>query len=108
MEGSGYGPQNEGAPLMRAAWMGAGTGGGDGVSGEMGADRKERLYLCFWRLAAEGTAECAASLGLCFQEWLHVNVRARSCVCVCVYTSNIEQLMHESRLTVLSLSQVCK
>lgn len=46
VEGSGYGPQNEGAPLMSTGWMGAGTGGGDGVSGEMGADRKERLYLC--------------------------------------------------------------
>lgn len=47
MEGSGYGLQNEGAPLMRAVFMAAGTGGrGRGVSGEMGADRKERLYLC--------------------------------------------------------------
>lgn len=46
MEGSGYGPQNEGAPLMSPGWMGAGTGGGDGVSSAMGADRKERLYLC--------------------------------------------------------------
>lgn len=46
MEGSGYGPQNEGAPLMSSGWMGAGAGGGDGVSVEMGADRKERLHLC--------------------------------------------------------------
>lgn len=46
MEGSGYGPQNEGAPLMNTHWMGAGAGGGDGVSSEMEADRKERLYLC--------------------------------------------------------------
>ena len=46
MEGSGYGLQNEGAPLMNTSWMGASAGGGEGVSGEMGADRKERLYLC--------------------------------------------------------------
>lgn len=30
---------------MNAGWMGAGTGGGDGVSVGMGADRKERLCL---------------------------------------------------------------
>lgn len=47
VEGSGYGLQNEGAPLMTAGYMAAGTGGREwGVSGEMGADRKERLYLC--------------------------------------------------------------
>lgn len=46
MEGLGYGLQNEGAPLMNTGWKGAGTGRGDGVSSEMGADRKERLYLC--------------------------------------------------------------
>lgn len=46
MEGSGYGTQNEGAPLMSVGWMGPGAAGGDGVNGEMGADRKERLYLC--------------------------------------------------------------
>lgn len=32
---------------MSAGWVGAGAGGGgDGVSGEMGVERKERLYLC--------------------------------------------------------------
>lgn len=46
MEGSGYSLQNEGAPLKNTHWIGAGAGRGDGVSTEMGADRKERLYLC--------------------------------------------------------------
>ena len=46
VEGSGYGPQNEGAPLMDAGLDGCGCRRRIGVSGAMGADRKERLYLC--------------------------------------------------------------
>lgn len=53
---------------MGAGWMGAGGVKGRGAVGsarEMGADRKERLYLClaFWLQAA---AECVALPGLCW------------------------------------------
>lgn len=87
MEGSGYGPQNEGAPLMSAGWMGAGTGGGDGVSGEMGADREERLYLCLEFGLLRVLQSAPPRLGC-------VSLMA-ACLCTCVYTSKIEA---ESRL----------
>lgn len=48
---------------------------------------EKKGFICVWRLAAEGTAECAASPGLCFQEWLHVDVRA--CVCIQVTWSSL-------------------
>lgn len=58
---------------MGAGWMGAGgvKGGGGGVSNEMGAGRKERLYLCLGFLAAGDFA------WVVFREWQRVNVRLR-------------------------------
>ncbi|KAA8580758.1 hypothetical protein FQN60_013716 [Etheostoma spectabile] len=39
VEGSGFGPQNEGAPLMKAGCMGASTGGGGGSVWKMSGKR---------------------------------------------------------------------
>lgn len=56
---------------MGAGWMGAGgvKGGWGGGSNEMGAGRKERLYLCLGFLAAEDFA------WVVFLERPRVNVR---------------------------------
>lgn len=60
---------------------------------------EKKGFICVWSLAAEGSAECTDSPGLCF-------VNGCLFAYVCVYTSKIEQLMYESRWTV-EMDDVC-